>query len=156
MRPNYFFNNPDELVNHILAKLPEDTGYLRLNLILYFLFASYAGVYNPENAENYELDYQPKFIADLTFTANEYGPQDYSTKEKYKNEQYQPKEYIFEYTQTELNVKYFLDYMLDQIKYIDDFSLVDRDRQDDAWINAYLNNDSKIMPREDIILDYQD
>ena len=156
MRPNYFFNNPDELVNHILAKLPEDPGYLRLNLILYFLFASYAGVYNPENAENYELDYQPKFIADLTFTANEYGPQDYSTKEKYKNEQYQPKEYIFGYTQTELNVKYFLDYMLDQIKYIDDFSLVDRARQDDAWINTYLNNDSKIMPREYIILNYQD
>ena len=47
MRPNYFFNNPDELVNHILTKLPEDPGYLRLNLILYFLFASYAGVYNP-------------------------------------------------------------------------------------------------------------
>lgn len=156
MRPNYFFNNPDELVNHILAKLPEDPGYLRLNLILYFLFASYTGVYNPENAENYELDYQPKFIADLTFTANEYEPQDYSTKEKYKNEQYQPKEYIFGYTQTKLNVKYFLDYMLDQIKYIDDFSLVDRARQDDAWINAYLNNDYKIMSRDDMILDYRD
>lgn len=156
MRPNYFFNNPDELVNHILTKLSEDPGYLRLNLILYFLFASYAGVYNPENAENYELDYQPKFLADLTFTADEYGPQDYSTKEKCKNDQYKPKEYIFGYTQTELNVKYFLDHMLDQIKYIDDFSLVDRARQDDAWINAYLNNDSKIMSREDIILDYQD
>lgn len=155
MRPNYFFNNPDELVNHILAKLSEDPGYLRLNLILYFLFASYAGVYNPKNKDDYKLDYQPKFIADLTFTANEYGPQDYSTKEKYKNDQYQLKEYIFGYTQVELNVKYFLDYMLNQLHYIDDFSLVDRARQDDAWINAYLNNNSKIMSREDIILDYQ-
>lgn len=156
MRPNYFFNNPDELVNHILAKLPEDPGYLRLNLILYFLFASYVGTYNPEDAENYDLDQQPKFLADLTFTADKYGPQDYSTKEKWKNEQYQPKEYIFGYTQVELNVKYFLDYMLDQIKDIDDFSLLDRAVKDKAWLNAYTNEDSKIMSREQMILDYQD
>ena len=156
MRPNYFFNNPDELVNHILAKLPEDPGYLRLNLILYFLFASYAAIYNPENEDKYEFDEQPKFIADLVFTADQYGPQDYSTKEKWKNEKYKPKEYIFQYNQVDQNVKALIDFMLFQINYIDDFSLVDRARQDNAWINAHLHNDYKIMSRDDMILDYKD
>lgn len=26
MRPNYFFNNPDDLVNHLLTKFPEEPG----------------------------------------------------------------------------------------------------------------------------------
>lgn len=156
MRPNYFFNNPDELVNHILAKLPEDPGYLRLNLILYFLFASYAAIYNPENEDKYEFDEQPKFIADLVFTADQYGPQDYSTKEKWKNEKYKPKEYIFQYNQVDQNIKHFIDDILEQLKDIDDFSLVDRAHRDDAWFDAYYNSDSKIMSREQMILDYQD
>ena len=156
MRPKYFFNNPDDLVNHILTKIPEEPGILRLNLTLYFLFATYAAAYNPKDDTNFNLANQPKFIADLTFTADQYGPQDYSVKEKLKNEYYQPKEYSFQNNQVDQNVKHFIDDILEQLKDIDDFSLLDRAVQDDAWINAYLNNDSKIMSRKDIILDYQD
>lgn len=45
--------------------------------------------------------------------------------------------------------------MLDQIKDIDNFSLLDRAHRDNAWFDAYNNSDSKIMSREQIILDYQ-
>ena len=156
MRPNYFFNNPDELVNHILAKLPDEPWVLRLNLTLYFLFVTYAAVYNPKDDTNFDLENQPKFIADLTFTADKYGPQDYSVKEKLKNEYYQPKEYSFQNNQVDQNVKHFIDDILEQLKDIDDFSLVDRAHRDDAWFDAYYNSDSKIMSREQMILDYQD
>lgn len=156
MRPNYFFNNPDELVNHILTKLPKYTGVLHLNLTLYFLFVTYAAAYNPKDENNYDLNEQPKFIADLTFTADKYGPQDYSVKEKLKNEYYQPKNHTFQNNQVDQNIKYFIDNILEQLKDIDDFSLVDRAHQDNAWFDAYNNKESKIMSREQMILDYQD
>ena len=35
------------------------------------------------------------------------------------------------------------------------FSLLDRANQDDAWLNAYTNEDSKIMSKEQMMLDYQ-
>lgn len=155
MRPNYFFNNSDDLVNHLLSKLPEDTWILRLNLTLYFLFAAYAAAYNPENEIEYNLGEQPRFVADLTFTADKYGPQDYSVNNKLQNEYYHPKEYKFLDNQVDQNVKHFIDDILGQLKDVDDFSLLDRAVQDDAWLNAYTNEDSKIMSREQMILDYQ-
>ena len=153
MRPNYFFNNPDDLVNHILTKLPEPPGVLSLNLKLYFLFVTYAAAYNPEN--KCDLNQQPKFIANLTFTADKYGPQDYSIKQKWKTDIYQPKEYTFTNDQVDQNVKHFIDDILEQLKDIDDFSLLDRAVQDEAWRNAYTNSESKIMSRKQMILDYQ-
>lgn len=155
MRPNYFFNNPDDLINHLLTKLPEDTWILRLNLTLYFLFAAYAGAYNPKVENPNILEEQPRFVADLTFTADKYGPQDYSVNDKLRNEYYQPKEYKFLDNQVDQNIKWFIDDILNQLKDVDDFSLVDRAVQDDAWLNAYTNEDSKIMSREQMILDYQ-
>lgn len=86
MRPNYFFNNSDDLVNHLLSKLPEEPGLLRLNLTLYFLFATYAAAYNPKVKNPNILDKQPRLVADLTFTADKYGPQDYSVNDKLRNE----------------------------------------------------------------------
>lgn len=155
MRPNYFFNNPDDLVNHLLSELPEDTWILRLNLTLYFLFAAYAAAYNPKVENPNILTEQPRFVADLTFTADKYGPQDYSVKEKLKNEYYQPKEYPFQNNQVDQNVKWFIDDILNQLKDVDDFSLVDRTHQDNAWFDAYYNTKSKIMSKEQMMLDYQ-
>lgn len=63
-------------MNHILTKFPEDElGFLRLSLILYFLFATYASSYNPKNEDEYDLSEHPQFIANLNFTADKYGPQ---------------------------------------------------------------------------------
>lgn len=156
MRPNYFFKNPDDLVNHILTKLPDEPGVLRLNLTLYFLFTTYAAAYNPKVENTNILDEQPKFIADLIFTADHYGPQDYSINDKLRNEYYQPEEYPFQDNQVDQNVKWFIDDILEQLKDVDDFSLLDRATQDDAWLNAYSNNNSKTMSRQQMILDYQD
>ena len=155
MRPNYFFNNSDDLVNHLLSKLPEEPGLLRLNLTLYFLCAAYSAAYNPENEIEYDLGEQPRFVADLTFTADKYGPQDYSVNDKLRNEYYKPEEYKFLENQVDQNVKHFIDNILEQLKDIDDFSLVDRAHHDDAWFDAYYNNESKIMSKEQMILDYQ-
>ena len=155
MRPNYFFNNPDDLVNHLLAKFPEEPGVLRLNLTLYFLFAAYAAAYNPKDEKDYDLGEQPRFVADLTFTAGPYGPYEYSVKEKWKNDNYQSKEFKFLDNQVEQNVKHFIDDILEQLKNVDDFSLVDRAHHDDAWFDAYYNEDSKIMSKEQMMLDYQ-
>lgn len=156
MRPNYFFKNPDDLVNHILTKLPNEPGILRLNLTLYFLFAAYAAAYNPKVENPNILDEQPKFIANLNFTADQYGPQNYSVNDKLRNEYYQPEEYPFQDNQVDQNVKWFIDDILEQLKDVDDFSLLDRATQDDAWPNAYSNNNSKTMSRQQMILDYQD
>ena len=74
MRPNYFFNNSNDLVNHLLTKFPEEPGILRLNLTLYFLCATYSAAYNPENENEYDLGEQPRFVTNFTFTADKYGP----------------------------------------------------------------------------------
>lgn len=155
MRPNYFFNNSDDLVNHLLAKFLEEPGILRLNLTLYFLCAAYSAAYNPENKIEYDLGEQPRFVADLTFTADKYGPQDYSVNDKLRNEYYQPEEYNFLDTQVDHNVKHFIDDILEQLKDVDDFSLLDRAVQDDTWLNAYTNEDSKLMSKEQMMSDYQ-
>ena len=155
MRPNYFFKNPDDLVNHILTKLPNEPGILRLNLTLYFLCATYSAAYNPENENKYDLGEQPRFIADFIFTADKYGPQDHSVNDKLRNEYYQPKKYKFLNTQVDQNMKHFINDILGQLKDVDDFSLLDRAVQDDAWLNAYTNENSKIMSSEQMILDYQ-
>lgn len=155
MRPNYFFNNPDDLVNHILTKLPDEPGIVRLNLTLYFLFATYAEAYNPKVENPNILDEQPKFIADLVFTADPYGPQDYSVNDKLRNEYYQPEEYPFTNHEVDQNIKLFIDNILDQLKDVDDFSLLNRAVQDEAWLNAYTNEDSKIMSKKQMMLDYQ-
>lgn len=155
MRPNYFFNNSDDLINHLLTKFPEEPGILRLNFTLYFLFATYAAAYNPENEIKYDLSEQPRFVADLTFTADPYGPYEYTVKEKWKNDNYQSKEYKFLDNQVDQNVKHFINDILEQLKDVDDFSLLDRALEDDAWLNAYSNKDSKIMSKEQMILDYQ-
>ena len=112
MRPNYFFNNLDDLVNHILTKFSDEPWVLRLTLTLYFLFVTYAAAYNPKDDTNFDLETQTRFIADLTFTADKYGPQDYSVKEKLKNEYYQPKEYSFQNNQVDQNIKHFIDNIL--------------------------------------------
>lgn len=155
MRPNYFFNNSDDLVNHLLSKLPEEPGLLRLNLTLYFLFATYAAAYNPKVKNPNILDKQPRLVADLTFIADKYGPQDYSVNDKLRNEYYTPERYNFLDNQVDQNVKHFIDDILEQLKNVDDFSLLDRAVQDDAWLNAYTNEDSKIMSKEQMMLDYQ-
>lgn len=95
------------------------------------------------------------YVANLKFTADKYGPQDYSVNDKLRNEYYQPKEYNFLDNQVDQNVKHFIDDILEQLKEVDDFSLLDRAVQDDAWFNAYSNNDSKIMSKKQMILDYQ-
>ena len=128
---------------------------MRLNLTLYFLCAAYSAAYNPENKIEYDLGEQPRFVADLTFTADKYGPQDYSVNDKLRNEYYQPEEYPFTNHQVDQNVKRFIDDILEQLKDVDDFSLLDRAVQDDAWFNADTNEDSKIMSKEQMMLDYQ-
>ena len=142
-------------MNHLLTKFPEGPGILRLNLTLYFLCAAYSAAYNPENEIEYDLGEQPQFVTDLTFTADKYGPQDYSVNDKLRNEYYQPKKYPFTNHQVDQNVKHFIDDILEQLKDVDDFSLLDRAVQDDTWLNAYTNEDSKLMSKEQMMSDYQ-
>lgn len=142
-------------MNHLLTKFPEEPGILRLNLTLYFLCAAYSAAYNPENEIEYDLGEQPRFVADLTFTADKYGPQNYSVNDKLRNECYQLKEYSFKNNQVDQNVKHFIDDILKQLKNVDDFSLLDKATQDNAWFEAYYNKESKIMSKEQMILDYQ-
>ena len=143
------------VTNHRILKYKEEPGILRLNLTLYFLFAAYAAAYNPKIENPNILAEQPKFVADLTFTADKYGPQDYSVNDKLRNEYYQPKKYPFTNHQVDQNVKHFIDDILEQLKDVDDFSLLDRAVQDDTWLNAYTNEDSKLMSKEQMMLDYQ-
>lgn len=119
------------------------------------MFAAYAATYNPKVENPNILAEQPKFIADLTFTADQYGPQNHSLKEKLKNEYHQPKEYPFTHREVDQNIKHFIDDILYQLKSVDDFSLIDRALDDGAWFNAYSNSDSKIMSKEKMISDYQ-
>ena len=71
---------------------------------------------------------------------------------KFKNKKYTPKKYQFDKHDEEIEL--FIHDVIEMVSKKSDFSLVDRAKEDLAWIKAYQNPDSNIINIKDIERNY--
>lgn len=153
----YIFNNKDDLVNYLLYKL-NLPSQLKIQKTLYLLFAFYGATYgkliNEEN--NSELDsnnYTP-FLFEPNFQAWKYGPVDYDVYINFKKEEEKYKELksienILNEDLTEAgkrNIITFINNIINQTDEIDDYTLMDRTREDRVWSDSYKNKEKNMNP----------
>lgn len=143
----YYFNNVDDLVNHLFYKEPDITP-LRLQIRLYFLFAFYIGTYQNQN------DY-PEYLFNATFEAGHYGPIIRRVDLNQEKSIYTPREFIFKNHEMDQEINKFINDLLNRIIDMSDFMLVDRLHEDTTWRKAIKNDTSNIMLKEDIASEYK-
>lgn len=151
----YIFNNKDDLVNYLLYKL-NLPSQLKIQKTLYLLFAFYGATYgkliNEEN--NSELDssnYMP-FLFEPNFKAWKYGPVDYDVYINFKKEKYKELKSIENILNEDLtlseksNIIKFIDNIINQTDEMDDYTLMDRTREDKVWSDSYNNKEKNMNP----------
>lgn len=151
----YIFNNKDDLVNYLLYKL-DLPSQLKIQKTLYLLFAFYGATYgkliNEEN--NSELDsnnYTP-FLFEPNFQAWKYGPVDYDVYINFKKEKYKELKSIENILNEDLtevekrNIITFIKNIINQTDGIDDYTLIDRTREDKVWSDSYNNKEKNMNP----------
>ena len=149
----YYFENIDNLVEHILFQFPKITP-VKLQKGLYFLFAFYINTYSVEpQIETIETEYTfPKYLFKADFEAWTYGPVIRDVYLKLKNKEYTPRQHFF--NESDEEIKLFIDDVIQLIMEKSDFALVDRVHEDLSWQKAYQNPDSKIIDIKDIESEY--
>lgn len=143
----YYFENVDDLVNHLFYKEPNMT-HLRLQINLYFLFTFYIGAYQNKN------DY-PEYLFNADFETWHYGP---TIRRVYLNQEegeYTPREFIFKNHEINQEINKFINDLFSEITDRSDFSLVDRLHEDTTWRKAIKDDKSNIMLKEDIASEYK-
>lgn len=153
MQEKYFFNNIDNLVEHILFQFPE-IGPLKLQKGLYFLFAFYINTYSVEPQTDLieSENIFPKYLFQADFEAWNYGPVIRDVYLKFKEKQYTPRQYQFYDKDKEIEL--FIKDAMRMIVEKSDFALVDRIQEDIAWQKAYRNQHSNIINIKDIENEY--
>lgn len=143
----YYFENVDDLVNHLFYKEPDMTP-LRLQINLYFLFSFYIGTY--QNQKDY-----PNYLFNATFEADHYGPIIRRVHLNQEEGEYAPREFIFGNHKIDQEISRFINDLLNQIIDRSDFSLIDRLHEDPTWRKAINNGKFSIMSKEDIASEYK-
>lgn len=143
----YYFENIDDLVNHLFYKEP-DMPPLRLQITLYFLFAFYIGTYQNKNDH-------PEYLFNADFEAWHYGPIIKQVHLNLKEGKYTPREFVFENHEIDQEISRFINGLFDEIMNRSDFSLVDRLHEDTTWRKAMDNGKFSIMSKEHIASEYK-
>lgn len=153
MSKKYYFENIDNLVEHILFQFPE-IGPLKLQKGLYFLFAFYINTYSVES-ETEVIETEnifPKYLFQADFEAWTYGPVIRDVYLKFKEKQYTPRQ--FQFSEKDKEIEIFVKDAMKMIVEKSDFALVDRVQEDIAWQKAYRNQHSNIINIKDIENEY--
>ena len=153
MSKQFFFQNIDNLVEHILFQFPEIRP-LKLQKGLYFLFAFYINTYAVDPKQDVietESNF-PKYLFDAAFEAWSYGPVIRDVYLKFKNKEYTPRQYKFDEKDKEIEI--FINDVMEMILKKSDFALVDRVHEDLAWQKAYQKQKCSILDIEDIEAEY--
>ena len=153
MQQKYFFNNIDNLVEHILFQFPE-IGPLKLQKGLYFLFAFYINTHSiePKTDVIETENIFPKYLFQADFEAWNYGPVIRDVYLKFKEKQYTPRQ--FQFSEKDKEIEIFVKDAMKMIVKKSDFALVDRIQEDIAWQKAYRNKNSNIINIKDIEAEY--
>lgn len=156
MSKKYYFENVDELVQHLIFKYKK-LSPLKLQKSLYFLFAFYAGNYQISEEQGVaESDYDyPKYLFKADFEAWTYGPVIRHVYDKNKKDEYMAKEFNFEGNENS-EISKFIDDVSEMIMAKSDFALVDRSHDDKAWKDAIAIGNSSPMSEEVIANEYKE
>lgn len=144
----YLFSNPLTLANHVIYKLERQSA-AQIQKTLYFLFAFYGASYG--KSEHY-----PKYLFEESFEAWKFGPVLRSVYFNQLNDQLKPVKWI-PASESEEAVSNFMDDIIDAVKDKNDFQLIERSLEDQAWIDAYVDSIDEpigIMDSEQIIEPY--
>lgn len=153
MSKQFFFQNIDNLVEHILFQFPEIRP-LKLQKGLYFLFAFYINTYSIEPRQDIietESNF-PQYLFDAEFEAWTYGPVIRSVYLKFKNKDYTPRQYPFSKKDKEIEI--FINDVMEMVLNKSDFALVDRVQEDLAWQKAYQKQKCSILDIKHIEAEY--
>lgn len=157
MQKDYFFDDVDVLIRHLLYKFTE-LSPLKLQKSLYFLFAFYAGTYQKEEEIGFkeeEYDY-PKFLFNANFEAWTYGPVIRDVYFKNKDEKYVAEEYDFGTSSLDKEIESFIEDVGSMIIKKSDFALVDRSHEDKCWQEAIAKRTSETIPMDVIANEYKE
>lgn len=152
MAHEYVFENKDELVNYLYARLTSPT-LLKVQKSLYLLWAYYAATYGNLQADDQsDMGDYPKQLFRADFQAWRYGPVDKTVYAKQKNEQYEADEKAYSpQTSEDKDVKLFLDDLIADIDGINDFGLVELTHRDKAWSEVYQEGERGLCMNSDAI-----
>lgn len=160
-RREYFFTDVNDLVNYIFFKHGV-LSPLKLQKMLYFLFAFYAGMYSGTDEKGVqEADYSeenfPIYLFPGRFEAWTYGPvmPEVYAKQKYDLGSYSQEDYAFEDKTVDNEIKKFIDELSEQTIELSDFALVDRSHEDETWKKAIAIGNSTKMAQESIADEYK-
>lgn len=162
MNDDFVFGSHDELIAYLYTRFPEETPLspLKLQKILYFLFAFYGGTVGnitDEDVENSDVsNVYPRYLFNARFEAWKYGPVIRDVYFKNKNNEYDELE-EFDFSALDIDVLEFIDDLFLQLNDMGDFTLVQRSHMDRAWKQVYDSDSpykSREMDNELIILDY--
>lgn len=157
-----FFQNVDELIAYLYTKV-DTLSPLKLQKGLYFLYAYYLAMYSEVSEGEGEIDYDlPKELFPAQFEAWNYGPviRDVYHQRKNGEDYYKNLSEKFDFdtkfnTNSEKEVKSFIDDLFSQIYKASDFSLVDRSHSDKAWEDAFNKGKSTIISNNLIKNEYK-
>lgn len=156
------FECKDDLVNYLYSMLTNPTQ-VKVHKTLYLLYAfygaTYGQLYNQEKKEDFEGQFYPRYLFEANFQAWGYGPVEYDVYCREKNKKYESVNELPINLETPEgnNIKKFIDDLVSQTDRLDDFSLVDRTHQDNAWLDSYLEGEQYTkIKNENIIKEYQE
>ncbi len=147
-KQEFVFKDPLVLANHIVFVTGNDSN-VAIHKSLYFLFAFYGSVV-------YNDPQYPKYLFKEPFEAWRYGPVLRTVYLDSIEDLIKPKEWLPE-NETEDQIYDFIDMLLESLIKLDDFQLVDRSHEDQAWKDAYVDSPDQpigIINSEQLILEY--
>lgn len=156
------FPSKINLVKYFYMKLHNPTP-IKIQCALYFTWAYYSASYGCMDIEQSEnkgtgITY-PKELFKARFVAGQYGPTDNAIWFYTSEDLIDPQAVDFTSLVTLqlpcviYDIQLFIDSILKQIDQVNDFGLVSRTHQDNAWQTAYVA-DNKLMNNELIRNDY--
>lgn len=159
MNKDVVFTDKDLLVNYVYNKLDNPT-LIKVQKTLYLLFAFYGATYgmiDNEIDDEFEGQTYAKRLFDADFEAWRYGPVEIEVYKKQKSGDYELADDVkIPRSAAEWNnIMSFIDDIINQTNKINDFGLVDRTHQDNAWANKFQEGISHIkMDNSEIIKEY--
>lgn len=143
------YNDPKTLANHIQYVLDTNSP-VRVHKSLYLIFGIYSAIYS-------DIPEFPELLFEESFEAWRFGPVLRSIYLDNLDGQLSKTEWHPQ-NDIEDEIASFIGDVLDSINRLDDFQLVDRVHQDNAWISAYIDTDNPhdigIMDHDLIKKDY--
>lgn len=147
----YFFDTKESAATYIKRKLGKITP-IKLHKVMYLLYAFYSATYGNLDINQSELKDSNSSYPDELFKADFVALSTGAVVDDVKAEQDTYKILASEEITKEIEI--FIDGILQQVKEVDDYSLILRLQQDKSWQNAFEKGKRNKISKTDIKAEY--